>query len=194
MLFSTVVTHLKNAIRKQILAKRDVLTKRQIIKLSDAVSKRLFGNPKFKNAKVVAFYLTKGSEVSTKKMILQAIKQGKEILVPVTRQTIKFYKFKSFSDLANGKFSIPEPESREKPSREPDVIIVPGVAFGFCMHRLGYGKGYYDSYLASSSAYRIGICFDFQLVEKLPTHKNDQKMDRIITEKRTIICTKKSNQ
>ena len=54
------------------------------------------------------------------------------------------------------------------------------------MHRLGYGKGYYDDFLSSSHAHRIGICFDFQVVDKLPSHGNDQRMDEIITEKRVI--------
>jgi 5-formyltetrahydrofolate cyclo-ligase len=60
------------------------------------------------------------------------------------------------------------------------------VSFGLCMHRLGYGKGYYDRYLAQSPAYRIGICFDFQIVERLPVHDDDERMDEIVTEKRVI--------
>lgn len=181
-----MVIHLKNAIRKKILAKRNALSRKEIQLLSTKILKKLFSNPRFKKAKVVAFYLAKGSEVDTTKMIELSIKKGKEVLVPVTRKTIKFYKFTSFKNLVKGKFGIMEPTSRLKPSKEPDVIIVPGVTFGFCMHRLGYGKGYYDTHLTDSPAYRIGICFDFQLVGKLPTHEHDQKMDCIITEKRTI--------
>lgn len=190
MLFSTVVTHLKNAIRKPILTKRNALTPNEIQLLSNKIINRLFSHPKIKNARVIAFYLAKDGEVDTRKMIELSITKGKEVLVPVTNHKITFYRFESFDDLVKGNFGVLEPKSRLKPSKKPDVIVVPGVAFGLCMHRLGYGKGYYDSYLADSSAYRIGICFDFQLVEKLPTHKNDQKMDCIITEKRVI----KSNQ
>lgn len=182
-----MVTHLKNAIRKEILAKRDALSKEQIAKLSSQIADRLSAHQKFESAKVVAFYLAKGSEVDTKKMIEYAIKEGKEVLVPVTSHKISLYKFKSFNDLVKGKYGIMEPKSRELPSKEhPDVIIIPGTVFGLCMHRLGYGKGYYDSHLADSKAYRIGICFDFQMVEKLPTHENDQQMDCIISEKRSI--------
>ncbi|MEW6722772.1 MAG: 5-formyltetrahydrofolate cyclo-ligase, partial [Candidatus Micrarchaeota archaeon] len=61
-----------------------------------------------------------------------------------------------------------------------------GVAFGLCMHRLGYGKGYYDRFLSRSFAYRIGVCFDFQVEERLPRHDDDERMDEIITEKRII--------
>ncbi|MFZ5501514.1 MAG: 5-formyltetrahydrofolate cyclo-ligase, partial [Candidatus Micrarchaeota archaeon] len=106
----------------------------------------------------------------------------------------------SFEDLKEGKFGILEPKTRNahaksKPPKpktqntepsEPDIILVPGVAFGLCMHRLGYGKGYYDKHLAKSRAYRIGICFDFQVMESLPKHEDDQRMDEILTDKRAI--------
>ncbi len=97
-----------------------------------------------------------------------------------------FHTFESMDGLVKGKFGIHEPKARSPEPAVPDLIIVPGVAFGLCMHRLGYGKGYYDGYLAHSFAYRIGVCFDFQIVEKLPRHENDQRMDEIITEKRVI--------
>ena len=181
-----MVKQLKNAIRKQILATRDALSKEEIVQLSNQIAERLFSQPEFQKAKVVALYLTKGSEVDTTEMIEQAIKEGKEVLVPIVNHELSFFKFLSFADLVKGKFSIMEPKSRTEPSKEPDLVIVPGIGFGLCMHRLGYGKGYYDSFLATSSAYRIGIAFDFQVVEKLPTHNSDQKMNCIITDKRTI--------
>jgi 5-formyltetrahydrofolate cyclo-ligase len=65
-------------------------------------------------------------------------------------------------------------------------VVVPGVSFGLCMHRLGYGKGYYDRFLSSSPAYRIGVCFDFQVVDRLPSHEDDERMDEIVTDKRII--------
>ncbi|VVC03888.1 5-formyltetrahydrofolate cyclo-ligase family protein [Candidatus Bilamarchaeum dharawalense] len=182
-----MVTHLKNEIRKQILAKRNALSKDEIEKLSDKILERLLSHPKFPEAKIVAFYMTKGSEVDTKKMIERAIKEGKQVLVPVTGQKIAFYKFQSFDDLVQGKFGIMEPKSKDTPFEQcPDIIIVPGVTFGLCMHRLGYGKGYYDRYLSDCKAFRIGICFDFQIIDKLPVHENDQRMNCIITDKRTI--------
>ncbi|MFH1521066.1 MAG: 5-formyltetrahydrofolate cyclo-ligase [Candidatus Micrarchaeota archaeon] len=187
-----MVKHLKDTIRKQIIAKRNLLSNEEIGNLSASISERLINYPEFKKAKVVAFYIPKGNEVDTRKMIEHAITEGKEVLIPVTDHKITFYKFKSFNDLIKGSFGVLEPESRETPSKEPDVVIVPGVTFGLCMHRLGYGKGYYDLYLAGSSAYRIGICFNFQVVEKLPTHEHDQKMDCMITESRVIYPSKQN--
>ena len=63
-----------------------------------------------------------------------------------------------------------------------DVIIVPGVAFDNQGNRLGRGKGYYDRFLKKIPATKkIGICFDFQMIEQIPTEKNDIPMDDIIT-------------
>ena len=183
-----MVAHLKEILRKEMLSKRNSLTKTNIQSASESILSRLFARPKFKEAKYIAFYLPRGNEVDTKKMIEESLKQGKTILVPSTdEKKITFHKFSSFDDLEAGKFNILEPKSKINPLSEPELIVIPGVAFGLCMHRLGYGKGYYDNYLASSFAYRIGIGYDFQIVEKLPSHENDQRMDEIITEKRIIM-------
>lgn len=190
-----MVQHLKEPIRRSMLAKRDALSPKQAAEAAEAIAGRLFASGRFREAQVVAFYLPKGNEVDTKAMIARAIAEKKEVLVPVTGHEITFVRFTSFEDLAPGKYGIPEPRTRDakpgtgnrKPVPDPDVIIVPGVAFGLCMHRLGYGKGYYDRFLATSHAYRIGICYDFQVVEKLPAHEDDERMDEIITEKRAVL-------
>lgn len=182
-----MVQYLKEALRRQMLAKRDSVPKAELETMSEAMRERLFSRPRFIESRVVAFYLPKGSEAGTSGMIRLALKLGKEVVVPVTGEDISFVRFTSFDDLAPGRFGIPEPRTRNpKPPREPDLVVVPGIAFGLCMHRLGYGKGYYDRYLAKSFAYRIGICYDFQVVERLPKHEDDQRMDEIITEKRVI--------
>jgi 5-formyltetrahydrofolate cyclo-ligase len=183
-----MVQHLKAALRKEMLQKRDSLQAHEAEARRIAIEGRLLSHPRFKEAKVVAFYVTKGSEVDTRPMILEAVRLKKEVLIPVTDgQHITFFKFHSFKEMVVGKFGIPEPKVRDPENRlSPDLVIVPGVAFGLCMHRLGYGKGYYDRYLAKSSAYRIGICYDFQVAERLPSHEDDERMDEIITEKRII--------
>ncbi|MFN7991315.1 MAG: 5-formyltetrahydrofolate cyclo-ligase [Candidatus Micrarchaeia archaeon] len=178
--------HLKDALRKEMIAKRASLQKDEAGRMSDAITAELLSRPRFKEAKTVGLYLPKGNEVDTRRIIREALAMGKEVVVPVTDHMITFHPFSSFDDLHPGKFGILEPKARIAPRGEPDLVIVPGVSFGLCMHRLGYGKGYYDRYLSTSSAYRVGICYDFQVVERLPSHEDDQRMDEIITEKRVI--------
>ncbi len=183
-----MVHELKAALRKEMLLKRDSLQSHEADTMSHAIAERIASHPRFKEAKVVAFYIAKGSEVSTRAIIMKALELKKEVLLPVTGdQHIEFFRFHSFEELVPGKFGIPEPKTHNPELKlDPDIVIVPGISFGLCMHRLGYGKGYYDRYLSKSPAYRIGVCFDFQIMERLPTHENDERMDEIITEKRII--------
>ena len=184
-----MVQHEKAILRKEMLDRRNSMNAELHAERSATVMETLFSEQHFQNAKCVAFYMSIGSEVETKKMIGRADGEGKEVLLPVvmTDHHLELHRFESFERMKTGRFAIPEPTSRTKPHMEPDVIILPGVAFGLCMHRLGYGKGYYDRLLARLPSYRIGICFDFQVVEKLPRHEDDQRMNMIITEKRTIV-------
>ncbi len=181
-----MVEEAKNILRKNVLAIRDSLTPKEVEELSKMIEERLFEEVHFKNARTVAFYIPKGNEVDTRKMIEHAMNDGKEILVPATNDEITMCKLISLSELVPGRFGVLEPKNREPGNRGPDVVIVPGVVFGLCMHRLGYGKGYYDKYLKKTKAYRIGVCYDFQVVEKLPNHPHDEPMDIIITDKRVI--------
>jgi len=182
-----MVAEEKRILRKNVLAIRDSLTAEEATELSKEIEKKLFEEEHFKNARTVAFYIPKGNEVDTRKMIERAMNDGKEILVPVTNDEITMCKLTSLSELVPGRFGVLEPKRREPEDRQPDVVIVPGVVFGLCMHRIGYGKGYYDKYLKKTKAYRIGICYDFQVVEKLPNHPHDEPMDIIITDKRVVV-------
>lgn len=66
--------------------------------------------------------------------------------------------------------------------KKNDICIIPGVAFSRKKERIGYGGGNYDRYLASSIAYKIGVCFDFQLFNELPIKTHDVLMNCIVTE------------
>ena len=80
-----------------------------------------------------------------------------------------------------GDFNILEPQN-EVYEGDYDLIIVPGVAFDKDGNRIGRGKGYYDRFLSKHlDIKRIGICFDFQLIERVPTEDNDIKMHEIIS-------------
>jgi 5-formyltetrahydrofolate cyclo-ligase len=90
-------------------------------------------------------------------------------------------------------FGMMEPE-RAMPEIDPstlDVVLVPGIAFGEQGARLGYGGGYYDRFLATTSAIRVGIAHECCLVDRLPSAKRDQRMDWIATPSRLIECVPK---
>ena len=71
-----------------------------------------------------------------------------------------------------------------KPPKEFDVVIVPMLGFDpKTLHRIGYGGGYYDKFLATQeSARKIGVCFEQGRLENIPAENHDFPLDQIITE------------
>jgi 5-formyltetrahydrofolate cyclo-ligase len=90
--------------------------------------------------------------------------------------------------LEKNKYGILEPH--ENKALIPDVIIIPGLAFDLSGTRLGRGKGYFDRYLSKTKILKnicvFGVCFDFQIMTKLPLELHDHVVNYIITEQRTI--------
>ena len=72
------------------------------------------------------------------------------------------------------------------PKVQPDLVLVPGLGFSKDGHRLGRGGGYYDRWLESFEGKKIGLCFEAQLLQELPTESHDVVMDLVITEKRVL--------
>ena len=175
----------KAEIRKEMLGKRNAISKGESTEKSSVIRQKLFALQEVKQAKVIAFYLTKGSEVETGSMVDQAKKEGKKVLVPVAKEDIELVEFLSWEELALGKFDILEP-TRKIRHDKADVVVTPGIAFDKQCHRIGYGKGYYDKLFKKINTIRIGIAFDFQVIESVPANENDEKLDMVITEKRTI--------
>jgi 5-formyltetrahydrofolate cyclo-ligase len=93
------------------------------------------------------------------------------------------------ADLTAGRFGIPEPRT-DAPAAGPsfDLILVPGLAFDRSGGRLGRGRGFYDRFLSGISGFRVGACFDWQLVDSVPVEAHDMRMDAIVTPSEIIVC------
>ncbi|MBW2984748.1 5-formyltetrahydrofolate cyclo-ligase [Candidatus Woesearchaeota archaeon] len=177
---------MKRKLRKKTLEKRDALRKKEIEYKSKKIKGVLFSLPEFKLAKTVCFFVSFNSEVNTHDMIKEAIKDGKKVCVPIaTDHTLILSKINKFDDLnKKNKYGILEPAKINKINKnDVDIIIVPGTVFDKEGHRVGYGKGYYDGLLKSYKGLSIGICFDLQMVDKVPRNEWDEKLDEVITEK-----------
>jgi 5-formyltetrahydrofolate cyclo-ligase len=94
--------------------------------------------------------------------------------------------------LQPGCYGILEPTSAQvviEPARL-DLALVPGSVFDRCGARLGYGGGFYDRFLSQDApqALRIGLSFEIQLVDQVPTEVHDQFMDILVTEEQLYDC------
>lgn len=94
---------------------------------------------------------------------------------------IEFLPIHELRTLKKGPFGIMEPSSGI-PVRELDIIVCPGLAFTARGDRLGQGGGFYDRALTQfPTARAIGVCFDCQLLDTLPSEPHDAKMAQVIT-------------
>jgi len=171
----------KKELRAQIKALKKQHTKEQLLEQSEQIMAKLERHPDFIKAERVMLYSALPDEVQTqaflekwhlKKIIILPTVVGDDI-VPVA-----FGKDTAFSV---GDFNIMEPQN-EPYTGDFDLIIVPGVAFDRKGNRIGRGRGYYDRFLSQHlEVKRIGICFDFQLVDEVPTEPFDILMDEVIS-------------
>lgn len=96
------------------------------------------------------------------------------------------------SRLELGAFHIEEPTGDDTVAPEEiELIVVPAVAYDRRGNRLGRGKGFYDRLLCESKATKIGVAYDFQLFDELPTEEHDVPVDYVITQT-SVITIKKS--
>ena len=184
------VDFLKAQLRKTALAARRAIPDKT--RKSELIAERVFCDPDFVAARTVALYKSLNSEVCTDLIISHALGQGKRVVLPkVFGDTMGFFEIREGEKLQKSSFGVLEPageESRRVSPEEFDLVLVPGLCFDRGKNRLGFGRGYYDRFLALTRGKAVGLCFDEQLCTAgvIPTDEYDVKMHKIITEKESI--------
>jgi 5-formyltetrahydrofolate cyclo-ligase len=178
-----------------MLALRNSKPAEQLDALSVQIASNLIELPEFKEARIVSAYVHIGSEVRTRAIVLWALANGKRVIVPLTDRINRRLLFSEIRnpgrELQSGTFGIPEPRPkfrRPVALAQADVILVPGVAWDLRGYRIGYGGGYYDRSInhLSRDVPRIGLAYEFQIVNDVPRTSHDRRVDKIVTERRTI--------
>ncbi|HJB96998.1 MAG TPA: 5-formyltetrahydrofolate cyclo-ligase [Candidatus Acutalibacter pullicola] len=176
----------KAALRRELLAQRDAVPQRE--EKSRAVGDGVLALPAYQKARQVLLYLSKGSEVDTWEVFARAVAEGKEVYAPRCLDgegTMGFFQVTSPQELLQGRFGLWEPDPRRCAPwrrREGALCLVPGIAFDRQGYRLGYGKGYYDRFLAVFSGTAAGLCFRELALERLPRGPQDRRVDVLVTE------------
>ena len=183
----------KKQMREAILAVRDAMPPAARRAASRVIIEKVCALPAYQVARTVLAYIGFGSEIDTQALIERIIADAKIAVVPrVDRatQALILHSVKSLSELVTSKWGI-----REPPAEAPvisasgiEFILMPGVAFDRSGNRLGYGRGYYDTWLLSvdPALARVAGAFSCQIVVKVPVAPHDQKIDTIITENEII--------
>ncbi|KAI0716783.1 5-formyltetrahydrofolate cyclo-ligase [Earliella scabrosa] len=198
----------KTALRKSMRGVLANLSSEQIQTQSRQITATLLALPEFQQSTHVSCFLSMpAGEVDTSAVVAAIISSGKQLWVPKMtdkqRGTMDVFKIFGEDDLRalpRGLWGIREPEleymGRTRPTGHPeplDLILMPGVAFDRSLSRLGYGKGYYDRFLASYAAMLqqaghqvrpklVALALREQILEagQVPVGERDWKVDVIV--------------
>lgn len=200
----------KNEIRKQVVARRIAMSSDEACQLSLQICRNVMALNAYKEADTVLGYMSIRNEVDLMYLFEAALGEGKKVYIPksYSDRVMRFYQYDG--NVKKGIYGISEPAdtgeekmfridaiSRKKDEKNV-LMLEPGVAYDIARNRLGYGGGYYDTFLSercggaadaacTSRLTAVGIAYDFQVFDKLPVESHDVKVDMIVTEKR-VLC------
>ena len=158
----------KNEVRQLIMNRRHELSDEDIEMQSGLIIDRLKKSDIYKTSENVFLYMSYNREVDTYMLLSQCFMDGKKVYA--------------------GYMGIMEPSDVcDKAKIRDGLFIMPGLAFDYDFHRIGYGGGFYDRYLSEDNTFiKAALAFDFQLLESIPYEEHDLKPDYIITQTQFI--------
>jgi 5-formyltetrahydrofolate cyclo-ligase len=185
---------LKIKLRNSILQLRNSIGTQEVIDKSNIIIGKLVNLKQFNSSRTIMCYVDFRNEVITRDLIKLCLAQDKKVAIPAIvdkseggKQMAAFEIKEIENSLIKGTYGIQEPLISKRVEIEPEVIdllIVPGVVFDKQKNRIGYGAGFYDKFLnkVRIDCFKIGIAFEHQVIEMIPTEVHDIPMDIVITE------------
>lgn len=164
---------------------KNTMTEEEIISRSQRLSEKFLNSDPYKSTKTIYGYLPYNQEVRTWSLLAQAMKDGKQVAVPkVCGEEMNFIYITDFSQVATGYCGIPEPIADGPVAEDKNaLVLMPGLAFDTDGHRIGYGGGFYDRFLADEPNHpTVALCYDFQIRDDLPVEEFDVPVDVVIWE------------
>ena len=173
----------KRELRQKIRERKRAMTPEEIEIASGKLAQLFLETELYRNAETVYGYLPYNQEVRTGPILEQALADGKRVAVPkVYGDEMRFIYMTDLTKVAKSAFGIPEPVADGPVADDPTaLVLMPGLAFDREGHRIGYGGGFYDKFLAQEPNHpTIALCYDFQVVENLPTEEFDIPVDCVL--------------
>lgn len=173
----------KKALRSRIREKKRAMTEEEIVSRSKKLAALFYESEAYQNARTIYGYLSYNQEVRTVPMLEKALADGKAVAVPkVYGDEMKFILMTDLSQVCKGYAGIPEPISDGPEAQDPTaLVLMPGLAFDSQGHRMGYGGGFYDKFLASEPEHpTLALCYEFQMLPSLETEPHDIPVDTVL--------------
>jgi 5-formyltetrahydrofolate cyclo-ligase len=188
---SSLIASAKSDLRTVALARRDAMPAAERMAAAETIAARTFPVAVASSA-IVSGYMPMRSELDPRPLMHSLAGAGAHLALPVVvgRGVPLLMRAYAFGDaLVKGVWGIRVPPP-EAPEVDPDVLLVPLLAFDRNGNRLGYGAGYYDMTIAALRAKKavvaVGIAFAAQEVDVVPTTPRDVRLDLVLTERETI--------
>ena len=173
----------KKELRRTIRERKRAMTEDEIIRRSEALGKLFAASEAYQNAKTIYGYLPYNQEVRTVPMLEQAMREGKRIAVPKCYgDEMRFIYMDDLNKVEKGYANIPEPIA-DGPIADDEtaLVLMPGLAFDPQGHRIGYGGGFYDKFLAAEPNHpTLALCYEFQMLPHLETEEHDIPVDYVL--------------
>jgi len=177
----------KQEIRKELLAARANLPISYMIKIDKKIIQMLLSLPEYKASEMIFCFIGVRNEIDTMPFINAAMQAGKCVCAPrcIDNETMEARVISGFNDLERGMYGLMEPNNRCRTIEpaEIDLAIIPCLACDAEGHRIGYGGGYYDKYMADKRFCKAVLCREQDIIDNAPVDSYDVTVDIVITEK-----------
>jgi 5-formyltetrahydrofolate cyclo-ligase len=180
----------KDKFRQEAVARRDTLPAEMRKAAADTIA--ACGFPLPVSGLTVSGFMPLKSEINPLPLMQKLAEEGARLALPVVAgrgKPLIMRQWQWGEPLASGVWGIREPKP-DAPQVDPDILLVPLLAFDRSGHRIGYGAGYYDMTIAGLRAKKpvtaIGIAFAAQEIAAVPATPRDARLDLVLTEKEVI--------
>lgn len=173
----------KTELRRRIRTQKRAMSAEEIVEKSRRLGALFADSELYRQASAIYGYLPYNQEVRTIPMLEQALRDGKRVAVPkVIGDEMRFIWMTDLTRVEKGYSGIPEPvDDGPEADDETALVLMPGLAFDAQGHRIGYGGGFYDKFLAREPNHpTLALCYDFQMLEHLETEEFDIPVDLVL--------------
>lgn len=173
----------KQELRRAIRERKRAMTEEEIVERSNALAEKFYNTPAYQAASTIYGYLPYNQEVRTVPMLQRALDEGKRVAVPkVYGEEMRFIYLEDLTQVSKGYAGIPEPIADAPVAEDKQaLVLMPGLAFDPQGHRIGYGGGFYDKFLAKEPHHpTLALCYEFQMQAHLDTEEFDIPVDTVL--------------
>ena len=173
----------KKELRRAIRERKRAMTLDEIESRSRKLGELFAASEAYQKARTIYGFLPYYQEVRTVPMLERALAEGKRVAVPKCYgDEMKFIYLDDLTQVEKGYAGIPEPIADGPIADDPQaLVLMPGLAFDPAGHRIGYGGGFYDKFLAQEPEHpTLALCYEFQMLEHLETEEFDVPVDTVL--------------